>query len=202
MRRAAAPLAYTAPVGREVVTAPTAELLTLDEVRMRLRIPYQDEDVDLQAMLYGATEMLEASLGRSLRAATVRWWYDDVPRGRTVWFPEPVRAVASVTTYDTSGASAVVSAALYEVDTRHHRLVVRETADWPPSDLRATNALAIEATVGYAAPTDVPFDLREALLLQVMALYQRDTLKAPEQAAYQQAIGRTVGKHAFRVGVA
>lgn len=194
---------YTGPVGTEVVTAATTVLLDVEQVKARLRVPFADEDADLQQMLLAATQMVEDRMGRRLLETTVRWWYDAVPSGWTLWLPEPVRSVVAVKTYDEDDVEATLSSGNYYVDTRRSRITVKDTTtNWPPSDLRTTNALSVEATVGYAAATDVPVDIIEAVLLQVMALYQRDTLKGAEHAAYQQAIGSIVGKHAYRVGVA
>lgn len=194
---------YTGPVGVEVVTAPTWAVCDMATARARLRIPFTDEDVDIENLLETATLMVEQKAGRWLRAATVRWWYDAVPSGWTLWLPEPIRAVSSVTTYSTADASAVLSASAYSVDTRRHRIVVKDTTTgWPPSDLRTSNALAVEATVGYATQGGVPADLRDAVLLQLMALYRRDALKPEEHTAYTRAIGTIVGKHTHRMGVA
>jgi uncharacterized phiE125 gp8 family phage protein len=188
---------YTGPVGRELVTAPTEPLLRIEDVRARLRVPFTDEDGDLQAFIEAATVSTEESLGRKLLPQTWRFWYDAIPSGRDVVLPEPVRSIVAVKSYTTDDdASGVTLAATeYVLDVRRGRLVFDEaTTVWPPSTIRARNAWSIEATVGYATVGEVPAPILQAIQVKVQAMFLR-TSEPP-------AVGWLLAPYRYRMGVA
>jgi uncharacterized phiE125 gp8 family phage protein len=192
---------YTGPVGREVVTAPTEPLLTLAAIAARLRLSHMDEHGDLYAFLTAATAEVESHLGRLVLPQTWRWWYDAPPSGLEVVLPEPARSV-TVTTYSTADVAAVLSASQYTLDTRRARLVIDDTATWPPSDVRDTNALAIEATVGYASVAAVPAPIVQAVYLLIQGWYVRGAEPAAEGAARDAAVTRLLAPYRYRMGIA
>lgn len=194
---------YTGPVSTETVTATSGLPVSLAAVCQRLRLPFSDEDADVEAMTWAAVESIEHLAGRKLAAQTVRYWYDGPPNGLTIYMPEPFRSIVSVKTYSEYDAEATLSSAQYRVDPRRARIVIRDTfPDWPPVRLRDVDAMAIEATVGYATPADIPRELVEAVYLQVMVSYLRDTVTSAERVGYQHAIAAKVAQHQWRMGVA
>ena len=196
---------YTGPVGREIVTAPTEPLLTLAAIQSRLRIPFTDENADLQAFLESATSEVEETLGRKVRPQTVRWWYDDVPCGRVIVLPEPVRSIVSVKSYATDGDSSgtTLASTEYEVDTRRGRLLVDEaTTLWPPSTVRCLNAVSIEATVGYATVATVPAGIVQAVNLASQGHYLRGADPSAESITRRNAIAQLLAPYRYRMGVA
>jgi len=197
-------MGYTGPVGRELVTAPTSPLLTLDAVRSRLRLPFTDEDSDLQAFLESATTEVEEALGRRLLPQTWRWWYDGVPSGRVFVLPEPVRAVVAVKSYATDGETTgtTLASTEYELDTRRHRLVIDEaTTAWPPT-LRAHNALSLEVTVGYATVGAIPAGLLQAVYLTIQGHYLRGAEPPTEAAFRRQTVAGLLAPYRHRMGIA
>lgn len=194
---------YTGPVTTEIVTAATVSPVSLAEVTSRLRLPYTDEDADVETMTLAAVSTIEHLAGRKLAPQTVRYWYDAPPSGLTIYLPEPFRAISSVTTYDTDDVATTLSAASYRTDTRRARIVIKDTVSgWPPSDLREVDAVAIEATVGWATVQAIPRDLLEAVYLQVMVSYLRDTVTPAERLGYERAIAAKVAPYQWRMGVA
>jgi len=196
---------YTGPVGRELVTAPTTALLDLAALRQRLRLPFDDEDADLQAFLEVAAAQVESMLGRRLLPQTWRFWYDAVPSGRVIVLPEPVRSVGSVTTYATDDdvTGAVLASSEYVVDVVRGRLVVDDaTTAWPPASLRDFRAVAIQAAVGYATAQDVPPMLTQAVQLLVQGLYLRGAEPAAEAGARERAVAALLAPYRYRMGVA
>ena len=190
---------YTGPVGRERVTPPDAPLLRLEDVRARLRLPHDDEDVQLQDFLEAALDDVEAQLGRLLLPQTVRWWYDGLPCGDVV-LPEPARAIVAVTTYatddDTTGT--VVDAGSYGLDAYRSRLLFTTS----PSSGRSWNGVSIEAEVGYASAVAVPPALVQAVYLEIQGHYLRGSEPPGEGTARREAVTRLLAPHRFRMGVA
>lgn len=190
---------YTGPVGRELVEGPPV-LLSVDQVRSYLRIPFSDEDEDVSRHFAAATALVEQHLGRSLGPASWKWWYDAAPSGDAITFPEPVRSVV-LKTYDDDDAATTVTASTYRLDSNRGRLVFKDTAtDWPPSDVRDTNGVLAEVEIGYASVSDIPTPIVEAVLLKTAALYQR--MSAPDLKATETAIAALLAPYRWRAGVA
>jgi uncharacterized phiE125 gp8 family phage protein len=167
---------YTGPIGRELVTAPTVPLLTIEEVRRRLRVPFTDEDVQLQEFIEAATVSAEEHLGRRLAPQVWRFWYDGTPCGREVVLPEPARSIASITSYatDDDTVGTALTSTEYVLDVRRDRVVFDEaTLLWPVATTRVHNAVAIQAAVGFATVAAVPAPIKQAVQLKVQAMYQR-----------------------------
>lgn len=196
---------YTGPVGRELVTAPSVSLLDLGAIRQRLRVPFDDEDADLQAFLEVAVQQVEEDLGRRLLPQTWRFWYDAVPSGRVITLPEPARAVVAVKSYvsDDDATGVTLASSEYVLDTVHGRLVVDDaTSAWPPSSVRDYRAVSIEATVGYASAAAVPVMLVQAVQLLVQGLFLRGSEPASEAVARERAYKALLAPFRYRMGVA
>ena len=197
---------YTGPVGRELVTAPTgSSVVPLASLRLRLRVPFTDEDADLQAFLESATAEIEDALGRRLLPQTWRWWYDDVPPGRVIVLPEPARAIVAVKSFATDGdtVGTTLTSTEYELDARRDRLVIDDgTALWPPSSVRDYNAVSIEATVGYASAAAIPAGILQAVYLTVQGHYLRGAEPPAEAAMRRHTIVGLLAPYRYRMGVA
>ncbi len=196
---------YTGPVGRELVTAPSVWLLDLAAVRARLRVPFEDEDVDLQSFLEVAVDVAQSDMGRAILPQTWRWWYDAAPCGRVIVLPEPARSIVAVKAYATDGddTGTAIAASEYVLDTQRGRLVFDEaTTAWPPSSVRCYRAVSIEAAVGYASVADVPPGIVQAVHLAVQGQYLRGAEQPAERAAREKAIAALLAPHRYRMGVA
>lgn len=185
--------------GSELVTAPAAEPVTVDELKEHLRIPAGDtsEDGVLGDMIAEAREEIEQAAGMALITQTWRLAIDQWPSGHQSWWdgvrqghmnqihgPEsashltlpryPLLSVSSVKTYDDDDAETVVVIAdVFNVDTisRPGRMTLKGGATWP-SAMRSSNAILIEYTAGYGPDaTDVPAPLRRAVKVMASYLY-------------------------------
>jgi uncharacterized phiE125 gp8 family phage protein len=198
-------MGYTGPVGRELVTAPTVPVLSVSALRSRLRVPFTDEDDQLQAFLESAVSETEEFLGRRLAPQTWRFWYDGTPRGRVITLPEPVRSVTAVKSYatDADATGTVLLTSEYVLDGQHQRVVINEnTTLWPVSTLRGYRSMSIEAAVGYASTAAIPPAIVQAIHLRVAGHYLRGVEPAHEAETREKAIARLLNPHRFRMGVA
>jgi uncharacterized phiE125 gp8 family phage protein len=198
-------MGYTGPVGRQFVSGPTDTLLDVATVRQRLRLPFTDEDVDLQAFIDSAMTEVETYLGRVLLSQVVRFWYDAVPCGRVIVLPEPVTSIVAVKSYATDGdtTGTTLSAGQYELDAERNRLVFDEAATaWPPTSVRCYKAVSVEADIGYAIAGDVPPPIVQAVQLTVQGHYLRGAEPAPEAANRAAVIARLLSPYRYRMGVA
>lgn len=177
-----------------LTSAPAAEPVSLAEVKAQARIDSSDEDALLEGYLTAARQMVEEHLRRSLITQTWKLtldplscgWADNLPAGtydlpvsalsgglpRRIDLPKgPVQSVTSVTTYNSSGTSAVFSSSNYYLDSAGARLVLYDTASWP-SDLRPAAACEIVYVAGYGSDgSAVPQPVRTAITQSAQRMY-------------------------------
>jgi uncharacterized phiE125 gp8 family phage protein len=166
------------------LTPPVVEPLTLAEIRAHLRLDSEEEDVLLLALATVAREHLERETGLVLAARDFRLCCDDWPEDGILTIARgPVRAVASVTVYDSEGEPQVVDLDRHLLDgqARPARLWLRET----PVPGRAMNGIEVEFSAGFGeSGADVPETLKRAMLLHVAAMYAcRGVVAADAQPA-------------------
>jgi hypothetical protein len=182
--------------GHSIVTPPTVEPVTADELRAHLAetvdgLPYDQAD-DLIAT---AREMIEETTGIAMISQTWRlaldcWpahraeWWDGVRQGAIadingapdfVYLPRyPLASIDAVTVYDeASTAASVVVADTFDIDTyqKPGRMVLRSGATWPIA-LRGSNAIEIDYIAGFGATAaSVPPTLRRAVKQVAAYLY-------------------------------
>lgn len=158
-------------MGASLVTSPTAEPLTLAEMRAHLRVDVTDDDAIIATLLATAREWVEGET--KLKLVTQTWdftWDRGWPLDLMLRLPvAPVSSVTSVKYVDESGATQTLSAALYTavLDREHPRIVPAYGAEWP-TVRDVPNAVTVRAVCGYGdANSDVPQPLRQAIKLLV-----------------------------------
>lgn len=185
------------PFANVIVTPPTAEPVTISEMKMHLRLDDDSEDPLIADAINEARVMVENRLGASLMTTSWKLTLDDWPMSPDLHEPEasmqapytlfthaarsislprwPLVSITSVTTYDEDSAStAVVVADTFDVDTasRPGRLALQANATWPTAN-RPTNAIEIVYVAGYGTNRrDVPGPLRRAVRNVAAFLFQ------------------------------
>lgn len=177
-----------------LVTGPAAEPLILNEVKEWLKIDGTDEDALLAALITAACQAAEQFLRRAIISQTLKLTVDLAQNGlmdrlgegvydlpvtaiygglpRVVQLPRPpILSVASVVTYDTSGASSTFDPTNYYVDTAGSRLVLYDSASWP-TNLRPVAACEITYVAGYGTTSSaVPQPIKSAMLMHIQRMY-------------------------------
>ena len=145
-----------------LVTAPTAQPISLADAKLHLRVDGEDEDGLIQAQIEAATAYLDGYtgiLGRCLMPQTWSQEYE-VANGDLVLPLGPVASVTSVTGSFTG----------YRLlkDGRGHFLRLNDGAAWPDGAV----------TVQFVAGADtVPSPIKAAILLHIGTLYEnRETM--------------------------
>jgi len=154
-----------------ILTPPTAEPLTLADVKVQLKIDTGDEDALLSGLITAARQHLEAETGLCLMTQTVRLYLDDWPPGEVILLPRsPVQAIDAVTVYDEDGIElhVLLKDHLLDGQARPARLWLKDR----PLPGRALNCIEVDFTAGFGpAATDVPDTLRRAMSLHVATMY-------------------------------
>ncbi len=162
------------------VISPAAEApLSLDAAKAFLRVGDAAEDSFIADLLQSACKRLEQVAGLALVTQTVRLTWTGWPsslQGRGARLPiAPVRDVLSVTVTDADGAATLYGDRFQLLC---GRLCLRPWSMLPPAP--SGGRIEIDLEVGFGAATDLPGDLREALLHLIAAMYAARTPEAFE----------------------
>jgi uncharacterized phiE125 gp8 family phage protein len=173
-------------VSRVLVTPPVEEPLTVDEVKLHLRIEedVEDEDGLVDALIKAARVHVENETGRALLTQTWRYTLDDrfpYQRGYYgfrdapfVLIPSPVQSVSYVKYYNTGGILTTLPTSDYYVDIASDpgRIVVPYGLTWPGTLYPRPAAVEVEYIAGYANPSLIPPTLKAAMKLIIGHLYE------------------------------
>lgn len=189
-----APVSLHQHRGSVLVTAPTTEPVTPEELRLHLRTDATDFP-DAAAYIKDARHEIEnmtgvAMITQSWRLALDRWptggeaWWDGVRDGsigdlygnavRSIELPKwPLQSITSCTVYDEdSNSTAVTVATVFDVDTYRFpaRMTLKRGQTWPVA-LRASNAIEIVYVAGYTSAANVPPPMKRAVKQLASYLY-------------------------------
>jgi uncharacterized phiE125 gp8 family phage protein len=169
---------------RELVTPPTGAVLSLGDLRTRLRQKLTDDDAELQTLEEEAQHWAERYMGRSILRQTWREWFDGPFRGAVLLLREQAASIVSLKVYDPADAETTVAPTVYFADlvSEPSRLVLRESQTWP-IDLREVNSIAVQYTAGWETALTVPSVIKAAIGAHVKGQYDgSDETKAIESA--------------------
>lgn len=161
-----------------ILTPPTAEPLSLADIKAQLKIDTYDEDDLLASLITTARQHLEAETGLCLMTQSLRLYLDDWPASEVIHLPKaPVQTIDTVTVYDENGNAVQASLQDHLLDgqARPARLWLRN----PPLPGRPINGIEIDFTAGYSTATEVPDTLRRAMSLHVATMYAYRGVVAP-----------------------
>lgn len=151
----------------------STKVVTLTEVKAQCRITHTDEDTLINDLIDAATSWAEKYTRRKFLTQTCIDYLDSFP---TIIRPRysPLIAVTSIQYVDTDGNTQTWSNAEYDddTDTEPGRIQPAYNCSYP-SIRSQMNAITLTYTAGYGtAATDVPSNIRHALLLLVAHLYE------------------------------
>lgn len=163
-----------------VKTPPADEPLTLEEVKLHLRVDHDDEDALIERLLRTARQAAEGDHDLALITQTLKYHLDNWPSSGVILLPRsPVREVSEVKYVDLAGDEQIIGPANYELDihSRPGRLRPTSSYTWPHvKDMY--NAITITYDAGWGDEgVDVPEEIRQALLLMIGNYYEhRETV--------------------------
>jgi uncharacterized phiE125 gp8 family phage protein len=166
---------------------PAAEPLSLAETKTHLRVDddITDQDDLIAGLIGGAREWCENYTRRSFVRRTLQLRMDAFPCEFRLPYG-PVSSVQSVEYIDSGGATAILAADQYQVDTQSApaRIVPVFGVVWPTVKHGAVNGVVVNYVAGYApgdgSPTNhaanVPKSIKAAMLLLIAHLYENREL--------------------------
>ncbi|HRC61624.1 MAG TPA: head-tail connector protein [Dehalococcoidia bacterium] len=172
--------------GKQLVTGPSIEPVSLNEMKAHLRVFGSEEDGLLAGYILSARRHIEIETGRALisqrwRATFDGGWpvaFDGVGfRTRVVLPVAPLLAIQSVQYIDSAGATQTLSSGLYRVarvaDRRQRGFIEpAHGASWPAVQSVA-EAVSVTFDAGYGTgPGDVEGEITQAILLLAAHWYE------------------------------
>jgi uncharacterized phiE125 gp8 family phage protein len=150
------------------VSSPTAELISLAEAKLYLRVDHAEDDVLISEMIVAVRCFAETMLARAI--ISQQWtveYVDTVPCDLRLPMP-PVQSILSVSLRDDAGVTTTLSSSNYHLLSGS---LLRFTS--PPS--------AALITVVYEAGdvNDTPRDIRHAMLVHLGMCYDMRSSDAP-----------------------
>lgn len=150
------------------------EPLTLAEVKAHSRISSTDEDGLLTSLIAAARGYTERRTRRQIILRGLDLHLDDFPAGRIpITLPRPpLRSVNQIRYVTDDGSTTIATTNLViDADSEPGRVSMIDGQVWPtPRDVM--NAVTITYTAGYAQASDVPQELKQAMLLLVAHWYE------------------------------
>lgn len=172
----------------DLITAPTAEPISVAEAKAWARVDLQADDVLIAGLITSMRQHFDgkdAWFGRALMTQTWDLALDCFPYEwpYVIRLPlPPLQGVSSVTYLDSNGVSTVLPTTEYFVDTKSEpgRLMPTYGKLWP-SARKTINAITVRFVAGYGdKPTDVPDPIRTWLKQAVAHFYaNREATQLP-----------------------
>lgn len=186
--------------GNRLETGPSAEPVTVAELKTHLRISGSDEDTYLEGLITEARQEIEDATGIAFITQTWQLTLDRWPAAREDWWDGereahinvlydgnrqnyasvrlpryPLQNVTTINVYDEDGSATAVNIAdVFDIDTQQirGRLTIKRGATWPIA-LRASNAIEITYVAGYgAAASALPAPLKRAVRQMAGYMYE------------------------------
>lgn len=161
------------PYSVVVSVQPAIEPVSLDEMKLHLRVDHSEEDSLIAALITAAREQAEAFTNRAFIEQTLilrlRKFTDVIQLPRP-----PLVSLTSITYLDGSGASQTLSSGLYLLGASHEpaRVTKAYGQTWPTT-YDVEDAVTITYKAGYGdAAMDVPASIRAAIKLMAESLYE------------------------------
>lgn len=176
--------------GLVLVTAPSVEPVTIEDLKAHSRITADAEDGLLERLLLTARQVYEKQQSRALLTQTWDWSLDCFPRGSLVLqVPlSPLQSVTSITYYDPENTPTVWPSTEYVVDTAGGRIAIPIWGSWPTAQLRSVNGVVVRFVAGYATVPllqDAEADVQAELLELAALLYEnRETGMAQTRGSF------------------
>jgi uncharacterized phiE125 gp8 family phage protein len=167
-----------------IITPASLKALTVQEVKDYLRVDSSDEDTLLGVLIDAATQVAEHYLGRFLLTTVIEEFYDFFPVYKTGVDPfrgdrnivylsrGPVQSVASLKYVDGNGDEQTVSTDDYRSDLVSEPARIMPEHGWYGTK-DTVNAVIVRYTCGYTQASDVPANIKVALLLIIGEMYEK-----------------------------
>lgn len=160
-------------MNKKLITDAAVEPISTTEAKLDARVDGASEDSLVSIYISAARKHFEAITDRALITQTHEVYYDKVPTNIVLPIA-PVQSITSIKYLDTNGAEQTLATSEYTVDVNSSPARIK--IDCKPSVEFTLNALTVRFVAGYGdAATDVPADIRRAVLYMCTQFYEHRT---------------------------
>ena len=164
----------------DLITAPSAEPISIYDLNSQARIDDTSETVLLEMYIKSAREYVESVIG-PIMAQTWDLTLDEFPSSDIITIEKQrVSSVSSVKYTDEDDTETEFSSSKYIADVSgsgYSKVVLKDDYDWPTTTLKESGAVKIRFVAGYDGASDVPVQIKHAILL-LAAHYDANRLPA------------------------
>lgn len=163
------------PLSLTQTVAPTQEPVSIDDLKLYLRIEHADEDFLLGMLLRASRLDCERFIRKQFLTATWQLKLDDWPTSNIIRVPKPpLQSVSSISYIDADGNPQTLNSSVYQVDIISHpgRIMPAFGQVWPTLRGETLNAITITFLAGWTTPTLVPDSLRIAIMMLAGDMYE------------------------------
>lgn len=155
-------------------TAPAAEPVTLEEVRIYLRIDSTEEEALLAALIVAARNAAETITRRALITQTWDYCLDAFPIWTLAIPMAPLQSITSIKYVDDSGVEQTLAPADYRVDSvsAPARIQPAYGKEWP-TPREVSNAVTVRFVAGHGTAAQVPECIKTWIKMRVASLYEQ-----------------------------
>lgn len=183
----------------KVITGPASIAVDVQEAKNHLKVDTNADDQLIESLIKTATETVEHDTGRCLLSQTIRESWDDLPMGRVLTLSlSPLSSVTHLKYLADGGTLTTFESANYTVDSDSEppRIVLNPNASWPSLG-SYPNALQATYVCGSSTVADVPFQAKQAILLQVAYMYEKreDTMTQDNRVRSSEWLTRKLRVH-------
>lgn len=174
-----------------VVAEPTTEPVSLEEVKLFLRLLPDDtsEDNFISGLITASREYCENFTARALATQTIMLYLDSIPSEVEVPMP-PLQSVDKIEVIDADKAAhELIVDTDYMIDSGEiSSIIFTANAQEVAAHLYPINPVQITCTVGYDA--DIPVSIKQAMLLLVAHWYEnREAVATNGEVGERIALG-------------
>jgi uncharacterized phiE125 gp8 family phage protein len=163
-----------------LVTAPTADPVTVAEAKKFLRIDHELDDTEITSFITDATNQAEDFTGWAYMQQTWDLYLDGWPDKDFIEIRKtPVQSITSIKYTDSDGVEHTFSSSDYELDNKSFipKVVLKYGLSWPSEVLKTVNAIQIRFVAGYAVKGadpagNVPEVKKTAIKMLVLDIYE------------------------------
>lgn len=175
--------------------APTEMPVSVDELKMRVRYSDSDYDSVFMGYLLAAVEYCQEYQWAQYCTATYIDKFDRFTQPLML-LRSPVQSVSSVQYVDTGGTTRTLTDTTdYVVDTNAKPCrLVPSYAKWWPATRGHINDVTVTYVAGYGSPSDVPDEIKQAILLKAAQQYE-----ACDSPSMDKVISALLDKRSYRL---
>ena len=164
----------------KVKTAPTTNCISVEQLKAHLRVDFSDEDTLIADIIAAAELFVQKQSGRYLMPQTVIQANDDWQDGYIELRGFPFREMTAITYTDADGNAQALSSQDYYVNDIRQPALIQVHTTLPVLQNRV-GVVRIEYQVGYTNASDVPANIKQAILHLAADMYERREARVLEK---------------------